>query len=450
MSPHAPVLLAVLSGLALAQTTSLAARQPTGQPNNTRPDAEPVRRLAGQPNPESAGQPTRASRGPEPARGVIFIQADGMGVAMLSGARTLTRNAGPLAIESMPATALVITSSATGPITDSAAGATAYATGVKVPNRAVGMDASGRELRTILEEAESRGLATAILTTTDLTDASPAAFVASVPKRSMHEAIFEQMTSAGVDVLVGGLRTASLQAEPTAVDPGDAAVALSARLRTRAESEGYAIAEDFAAFLTLASDDRPILFSPPQRTRPDAFGPALAESLRVALEVVSRDPDGFFVFAEVEETDSAGHANDLDRALAGVREADDALRVALEFQKRFPDTLIVLTADHDTGGLSVTTLDYAEKFEVRWASDAHTDHLVPLFASGPGQRLFAGVIDNTDVPRRIARSLGWSMFDGDEFDGDGQPATVQPNPEPKPPVGADTGARPGRRGVGDR
>ncbi|MDX9911767.1 MAG: alkaline phosphatase [Phycisphaerales bacterium] len=412
-----------------------ALAQPTNQPAGNRPDAEPVRRQAAQPpGPRGESTDRRAERRMEAPHAVIFIQGDGMGDAMISGVRTLTRGEGTSTILSMPQSALVITSSATGPITDSAAGATAYATGFKVRNRALGIDPDGRELRTIMEEAESRGWSSAILTTTDLTDASPAAWVVSVPNRKMHEAIFEQMTGAGVNVLVGGLREASVQIEPPPNDPGDAPVPLAAKLRERAEAMGYALAQDFEAYRQLAESDRPVLFAPEQRQYPDAFGPQLAESLRVALDAVSRDPDGFFVFAEVEETDTAGHANDLDRAVAGVREVDAALRVALEFQERFPGTLIILTADHDTGGLSIGTQDYdSGAFDAKWATNGHTDHMVPLFVRGPGQRAFAGVIDNTDVPRTLARLLGWPMFT--------EPARTEPVPPPTP-----AGER--RRGIG--
>lgn len=340
------------------------------------------------------------------ARSVIFIISDGLGVAMASTADVLIESDRPLPMATMPVTGLVRTWSATGVITDSAAGATAYATGYRVPNGSISMAADGTELRSILRDAEDRGMATGLITTTDLTDATPAAFAANIPTRKLHAAIFEQMIDRGVDVLVGGLRTASIQAEPGISKAGDHTLARS--LVAMAEAKGYAVIEGPDAAGVSELSDRPTLIVPSEREHKDAFGPPLAETVRPILARLANDPDGFFLVIECEETDTAGHANDLDRTLAGVREVNDALAVALAHQAEHPDTLVVLTADHDTAGLAITSGDYAGgTYETLWISGNHTAQWVPVFASGPGSAAFTGVHDNTALNALVREALGF-------------------------------------------
>ncbi len=339
---------------------------------------------------------------PERPRSVIFILCDGMGPGMISTVSELTRaQRGPLVMETMPVTGLVRTASLTSAVTDSAAGATAYATGQKCENSAVNWYPDGSQHRTLAEMAEDRGMATALLTTTDLTDATPASFIARAPKRSMHGPIFDQMVASGVDLLVGGLRTASLQTDgkPQGLTK-ETPVPLSETLRRRANQAGRLVINSLDALPPSVSDGTRVLVAAPERPpHDDAFGPLMGETLRAALEMLSTDPDGFFVLAEVEETDNAGHAADTERAITAVLEGDETLRVALEFQKRHPDTLIVLTADHDTGSLSLDNQGrYATpENAVMWVSKNHTANRVVVFASGPGAHRFTGTHENTAI-----------------------------------------------------
>lgn len=351
------------------------------------------------------------------ARNVIFLLADGMGVSMAASAEVLSFDAdGEFAMTAMPVVGLVRTEPLGEAVTDSAASATAYATGRKTANGFVGLLPDGTELRTIVEMAEAQGKATAIVTTTDLTDASPASFAAHVPNRRMQADIYQQMLARGVDVLVGGLGTAEGQlAEAAGVDANEG----PALARAIAERRGYSFTRDAAAFsAALRESDGPAVFAPAARSgQDDAFGPPLAETLGALLPRLAADDDGFFVFIECEETDSGGHANDTPRVVAGVREIDAALRVALEFAGSHPGTLIVLTADHDTGAFSVGGGQYAGQvgegetprpLEPLWVSKRHTAQWVPVFASGPGSSAFTGVMDNTRVFDLMAGAMGLS------------------------------------------
>jgi len=363
--------------------------------------------LAGSP---ASGGPADAETSRKPRR-VIFILADGMGVAMLSSANELREGSEPLAIESMPVTGLIKTRSRTGPVTDSAAGATAYATGHRVKNGALSITPRGTPIPAVTDLAKEKGIAIGLITTTDLTDASPAAFAVSVPSRNMHAAIFEEMVGFGAELMIGGIGVASAQRERlSAEDIGTGPMPISDELLDLAREEGgYSVLRGDDAILG-GLGSRPgsrVLGVASQRAHQDAYGPALERTVASALALLANDPDGLFLFVEQEETDTAGHANDLARAVAGVVEVDRALRAALDFQREHPETLVVLTADHDTGGLSIGPEDYeTEETYVRWVSGDHTTHWVPVFASGPGAEAFAGVHENVEIAALLAEALG--------------------------------------------
>jgi alkaline phosphatase len=306
----------------------------------------------------------------------------------------------------MPVTGLVKTASLTGVVTDSAAGASAYATGHRVLNRALAVTPDGTPIPSVTGKAKERGLAIGLLTTTDLTDASPAAWAVHVPTRRMHAAIFGEMLAFGPEVMAGGIGVASAQYDRISDDEiGEGPMPVSEGLVERAREAGYTVLIGNDAVRSGFSGK--VLAIGSQRETRDAYGPPMEELMSSALDVLAQDPDGFFLFAEVEETDTAGHANDTDRAVAGVLETDRALRVALDFQREHPETLVILTADHDTGGLSVGPEGYASgETYVRWVSGDHTSHWVPVFASGPGAERFTGVHKNTDIGRLLAEALG--------------------------------------------
>jgi alkaline phosphatase len=340
--------------------------------------------------------------------GVILIIADGMGLPMLSTASELARQRGrdTMAIESMRVIGLVDTSSASSPITDSAASATAMATGVKAANSAVGWFRDGVERPTIVELAEGRGMATALLTTTDLTDATPAAWVARAPDRKQHAPIFAQMVGTDVDIMGGGLRTASLQTDGRPKDlTKQTPVPLSPELRRRSVEAGRLVLTDAAALPPTTGDATRILLAFPERAPyDDAFGPPMERTLRAVLPVLATDPDGFFVVVEIEETDNAGHANDTPRAVDAVIEVDDAVRAALDFQRDHPGVLVLLTSDHDTGAFSYDNegVYTGSGGKPVWVSANHTATRVPIYASGPGAERFGGFLDNTEIFGRLA------------------------------------------------
>ncbi|MGK2859354.1 MAG: alkaline phosphatase, partial [Thermoanaerobaculia bacterium] len=299
---------------------------------------------------------------------------------------------GLLWIQTLPSTAIVRTQSSSSLVTDSAAAATAMATGVRVPNEVVSVDAAGKALRTLIESARARGLSAGMVTTTDLTDATPAAFAAHVTSRRDRTEIADQLAASGVEVMLGS--------GPDYFVP---ATRGGKRVRTdlveSMREAGYSVALEPGALVTPKSGNLLGLFE-------DTNRPTLGTMTRVALETLSRDPEGFVLLVESEETDSASHRHELARLLRGIEELDEAVRVALEFAKADGHTLVVVTSDHETGGMQLVESRVPGTLGVQWANGKHTAQPVPLFAWGPGASRFDGEIDNTEIHALLVEVLG--------------------------------------------
>lgn len=331
----------------------------------------------------------------DPAPRVIFFIGDGVGTAYWSAARLA---AGPLAVERLPVVGLVDTRNADGRITDSAAGATVYATGRRTYNGAIGVGPDSATLPTVLERARQRGMATGLVATSSITHATPASFAAHVPSRQMEPEIARQLVEAAPNVLLGGGRgffDGTLRSDGRDLMPD---------VRRR-----YAYVDDVALLDDVSAADTVARLAgffaenglPPAAQRASA----LPEMTRAALAVLDRDADGFFLMVEASQPDWRGHANQpLDAVVAEMLELDAAIAAALEYQARNPETLIVVTADHETGGLALET-DSAGEYVADYTSDYHTGSMVPLFAGGPGADRFSGVLDNTRVGELLLESV---------------------------------------------
>ncbi len=315
------------------------------------------------------------AQSPRP-KNLILMIADGCGPASITMARDYARavlGRDALALDAIQ-TGAVRTGSASSRVTDSAAGATAYACGAKTYNGAIAVDTAGRPLATLLEAAKARGMATGLVVTSRITHATPAAFAAHVPQRAMESEIAAQMLAQRIDVLLGGGWSYFL---PTS-EGGRRQDGRN--LLREAEAMGYQVvraAADFRQGLR-----RPVLglfgsdHLPYEIDRNPEEVPSLAEMTRVALELLADDPDGFFLMVESSRIDHAGHVND---AAAHVREVlayDEAVAVALDFARRNGQTLVVSVADHETGGLSL-----GRNVDGRGVYDWHPEVLARVQAS---------------------------------------------------------------------
>ena len=383
------------------------------------------------------------------ARNVILLIGDGMGQAHRYAAQLLAagRN-GRLAMDRLPYVGQMGTTSAdaTSFVTDSAAAATAIATGAKTRNGSVSIDIDGQERTTILELARASGRSVGLVSTCQITDATPAAFAAHVPHRADQSEVARQyIDRTRVDVILGGGAAhwfpwgATLPPALTAGAPcrgigsdgnlvalaretgyefvADVA-ALGASLDRRRRERGGPLLGLFAAqeFFVQTAEGYGAVYDPPV---------ALADLTSAAIDILDQNPRGFFLMVEESAIDRMAHRNNAPLMLKGVLELDRAVQVALAFAKRAPDTLIVVTADHECGGLAVAgsqdqpypyepggglldtmlagedgpfpVADADFGFVVGWATNGHTAAPVPITSTGPGADRLTGEIENTDL-----------------------------------------------------
>ena len=343
--------------------------------------------------------PTPGPRPPLPSAdarpvNVVLVIGDGMGLGMVSAASALLHGpAGGLAIEAAPEIGLMKIFAADALVTDSAASATALATGHKTDRKVVSILPDGRVPETLFEKARTRGLMTGVVTTSGLMDATPAGFTAHNVHRDNYAEILVDQLGSGTDVMIGASWGLLDHPRPEVTHALAAARERGATIVTSAEQLQTAAAPLVALF-------------PPRADSPNAGGPPLDVSVRKALAELSSGNSGFMLVVESEETDEWGHDNDVQRIVAAIAELDAAVREILLFADSRRDTLVVVTADHDTGGMGLVRGRAAEgRAQVRWTTDGHVGNWVPLFAFGPGADQFAGVLDNTEIAVRIAALL---------------------------------------------
>lgn len=333
------------------------------------------------------------------ARNVIFMVGDGMGVAQITAA--MYSKEGPLALESFPVTGMHKNSSADDLITDSAAGATAFSIGMKTYNGAIGVDAKGKKQETLLEEAEKKGYATGLIATSTITHATPASFIAHQSNRKLEEEIAADFLKTDIDLFIGGGMKYFARRKKDERD-----------LVKELQAKGYTVADYFHQELAevnmdpstpmayFTSDDKPI----PAAEGRDYLALASERGLNF---LKARSEKGFFVVIEGSQIDWGGHANNSDYIITETLDFDQAIAKVLEFAKMDGNTLVVVTADHETGGYSINKGSTRDSLLTSFTSDYHTLELIPVFAYGPGSELFSGIYENTSIHDKIRAAMGW-------------------------------------------
>jgi alkaline phosphatase len=336
----------------------------------------------------------------ERPKNVILLIGDGMGVGHVTLARLAAQAGGEsLAMDTMRTAAWVQTRSADSVATDSAAAATAIATGWKTDNGMVAMLPDGTSVASILEVARQLKKSTGLVTDAEIVSATPAAFAANIRSREELAEIAGQILQRKVDVLLGGGRAFfTPQSQPGSLrrDESD--------LLARATREGYAVVGTRDELMQKRSGRVLGLFAMGLLTA-GASEPSLAELAGQAIQALSGNRHGFFLLVEGDLIDVKAHDHDTMGVIRQVRALDSAVGVALAFARRRQDTLVVVVADHDTGGLVVLPSGEGSPggWSAAWSTDGHSGNNVPLLADGPGAPEFGGVMDNTAISRTIAR-----------------------------------------------
>lgn len=326
-------------------------------------------------------------------KNVIFLIGDGMGVSQIYAG--ITANLGEMYIQNFKKIGFQTTFSAKDYITDSAAAGTALATGEKTYNGAIGVDLKAETIENIREKCEKQGMATGVVVTVSVTHATPAAFVAHQPQRSMYEAIAADFLKTDIDVFIGGGYKHFTERKD------------GMNLVDELEKKGYQVETEMNKIAKVKKGKLAGLISAEHPASiEEGRGNMLETATETAINILDNDPDGFFLMVEGSQIDWAGHQHNTSFLVTEIHDFDKTVGIALEFAAKNKETLVIVTADHETGGFSINkgnmeTGDVLGEF----STGDHTGVMIPVFAFGPGSDQFTGFYDNTDIPKKIENLL---------------------------------------------
>ncbi|MEQ1745570.1 MAG: alkaline phosphatase [Saprospiraceae bacterium] len=322
-------------------------------------------------------------------KNIILMIGDGMGISQITAGMYAQKER--LNLERFPVTGLIKTHSAKHLITDSAAGATAFACGCKTYNGAIGMTVQKKPCLSLLEEAEAFGLATGLVSTSSITHATPAAFVAHVKDRSSMEEIATHFLKTDVDLLIGGgMRYFIARTND------------QRNLSQELTDKGYVVSDFLQKKLSecVLDPQRPFVWFSAVK-EPQAIDEGrdyLPLASRLAPDFLARRSEkGFFLMIEGAQIDWACHGNKDSLTVDEMLDFDQAIGEVLRFAEKDGNTLVIVTADHETGGMALLRGADRQSLKLKFTTDYHTATLVPVFAYGPGAHLFSGLYDNTQI-----------------------------------------------------
>ena len=313
---------------------------------------------------------------------IILMIGDGMGLSQVSTG--MYANGNKTVLEDFEYVGLSKTHSLNYLVTDSAASATAMASGVKTLNQAVGVDEDYKKTKSILEICKEKDFNVGLVVTSEIVHATPACFYANNKSRYDYEDIALQLSEHSVDLFVGGGEDYFSKRKD--------------KRNLLEEMSGYTFVSSLDEFNKTTSK-KIGFFTYPGEPPPKNLGrePSLESLTEISLNKISKDKS-FFIMVEGSQIDWGGHDNSLNYVLSEFKEFDLAIAKALEFAKADGNTLVIVTADHETGGLSLSGGN-VNKSRVRadFNSGSHTGTMVPVFSYGPYSNLFRGIYDNTAI-----------------------------------------------------
>lgn len=332
-------------------------------------------------------------------KNIILMVGDGMGLTQITAG--LYSNGNQLNLERFPVIGLHKSYSSDNLVTDSAAGATAFSTGQKTYNGAIGVDNDSTALYTILEEAEANGLATGMVSTSTIVHATPASFIAHQAQRSYYEAIAADFLKTDIDFFIGGGKKYFDRRE----DGRDLIAELKAK--------GYQVSNYFdkpldrvslnyqSNFAYLTSDSDPLTVEQGRNY--------LKPASVMACNFLDRrgSENGFFLMIEGAQIDWGGHSNNSQYIITEMIDFDNAIGAVLDFAAKDGNTLVIVTADHETGGYAINPGSTHDTIIGAFTSDYHTAALIPVFAYGPGSKLFSGIYENTEIYYKMREAFGF-------------------------------------------
>jgi alkaline phosphatase len=338
-------------------------------------------------NPQEVYTPGYAVDGKDvPVKQILLLIGDGNGLAQISSG--IVANGGELTLTQLRTIGLVKTQAADDFTTDSASGATAMATGQKANNRALGLNASGDSIPNLPYFLSQKGFKTGLVTNDELTGATPAAFFAHHPERDAAAAIAGYLPASALNLVIGG-GGKHFKKEKLS----QAGFTLVSDMQEVGEVKELRVAH-FASEGGIPSMEA-------------GRGNFLSQAFLQASSYLGKGKSPFFLMLEAAKIDSGGHSNSPSTIVTELLDFDRVLEEAIRYADTHPGTLVLVTADHETGGVSIPQGDLERReVELAFHSDDHTGILVPLFAYGARSRAFAGVYDNTEIFHRLLKVIG--------------------------------------------
>ena len=329
------------------------------------------------------------------AKNIILFIGDGMGPNQVALARFSVGGANHrLSFENFPVTGIVLNHSAQNLYTDSAASATTWAAGVKPKNGYLSVDSDNKFLPTIPELLSTKGYLTGLVATSSITHATPAAFYAHINSRSKHKKIAEMLVESDIAIALGG------GSEFFKMPLSNEAIHIINNGDSLDENNLIEYSRVLGLFGEDGLDRR---LSPPTQLK-------MTETALDFLDSKTLNCPGFFLMSEGSQIDWAGHDNNVKYMLAEFADFDDSIAAAIEFAKQDKETLILVTADHATGGL-VLQKPRGSSIRAQWTTTSHDLSSINIYAYGPGAEKFSGVMDNTEIFDRMLQALDYENLD---------------------------------------
>jgi alkaline phosphatase len=339
-------------------------------------------------------------------KNVILLISDGTGLSQISSAFYFKESSPNYA--RFKDIGLIRTSSSRQDITDSAAGATAIACGVKTYNGAIGVADDSTDVKNLVEIVSLKNIKTGLIATSSITHATPASFYAHTLNRGSAEKIASQLVQSEIDFFAGG----GLQFFNNRKDEQNLLKTLNENkfaIDTIALNDFSNIQSSQKAGFLLAKN----AMSPASEGR----GNFLSKATELAIQFLSKDDSGFFMMAEGSQIDWAGHANNAPYLVSELIDFDAAVGKALDYAEKDGNTLVIVTSDHETGGFTLAGKkkikedgseynDYSE-IGMTFSTTGHSATLLPVFAYGPGSEEFSGIFENINIFEKILKVTNW-------------------------------------------
>ncbi|UFH31881.1 alkaline phosphatase [Chryseobacterium sp. C-71] len=316
-----------------------------------------------------------------PVKNIILLIGDGNGLSEISS--SVLANKGELTLTQLKNIGLIKTSSTDNFTTDSAAGATAFATGKKTKNRFIGVDSEGQKTANLTEILSEKGFSTGIITTDEIMGATPSAFYAHQKDRGMEKEIVQDLPKSKLNFFAAGGKSK-----------------VSGLHDFKLAESTKQVAESKADRLAYYLSDNGV----PQVLK--GRGNLLAETVESGLQFLKSKKKPFFIMIEAAQIDSGGHSNNVGTIVTEGIDFDRAITKAIQFADQNPGTLVIITADHETGGFSIPNGDLkTSTIEGDFTTDDHSATLIPVFSYGSGSEIFTGVYENNEIFHKILKVL---------------------------------------------